>query len=184
MRTVTRTLRRLAPAVLLLAAVAVCGCRYRVGTLMHPQLKTVGLGDFGNETVEPGLEQALRTQLVEQFTTDGSLRPVGRGAADFLVEGRIVDVTTRQVASVKRRDDSDLDEDRDAYQASVFRTTVQVEFRAVVPGRAEPLLTAATVTGTADYSRLPDLSISRDGGVRRALHDASKQIVTAVSEAW
>ena len=54
---------------LLLACVS--GCGYRVGSLMHPQIRTVAVAPVVNETIAYNVSAEVRGLLCEAFMTDG-----------------------------------------------------------------------------------------------------------------
>ena len=169
--------------ILVLAAAGSCA-RYRCGTVGHPELKTVAVTDFGNDTNEARLGTQLQKCLAEHFTVDSALRLTHSDTADAVVSGRVLGYRLRQVAAGKRRDSSARDRDSDAYQATVFRTEVDVEFQVEVPGRTEPLVGPVTVSGAAVFSHLPDLNTARQEGLDRAVNDAAVRMVAALTEAW
>jgi len=158
-----------------------CGA-YHWGSVMHPQVKTLAVGTFTNDTKEGDLSVWLRQQIVEQVMGDGSLRVVSSSSADAIVQGRIIQCLSQGVTSTDRRPVSD--DDSDSYQYSIFRAQVQVEFEVVIPGREEPLVARRVITGYADYSRLADLHIARRRALRQATVEAGIAVVAAITEAW
>ena len=70
-------MRKIHLAALAAFLLVVCGgCGYRVGSLMHPQIKTVAVAPVQNETVEYNLTAQVRNLLCERFMVDGSLKLV------------------------------------------------------------------------------------------------------------
>jgi len=179
-------LRRFALVGACLAALAgLPGCRsYRCGSIMHPQINTLAIGAFQNATEEPRIAPLLRGKLAEQFMTDGSLKVTTLDKADAVIRGRILHYGLRQVAAAKTRDSASRDRDSDAYQTTIFRAEVRVEFEVVIPGRERSVVSAKQVLGTADFSRLPDLNVARREGLGQAANDAARRMVVAVAEAW
>ena len=79
-------MRKIHLAALAAFLLVVCGgCGYRVGSLMHPQIKTVAVAPVQNETVEYNLTAQVRNLLCERFMVDGSLKLVDEKEADCIV---------------------------------------------------------------------------------------------------
>ena len=76
-----------------LLAAAVCalfisGCGYRVGSLMHPQIKSIAIAPVSNDTMLYNVSAQMRGALAECFQTDGSLKVAGEGTVDCAVGSR------------------------------------------------------------------------------------------------
>ena len=67
---------RLPRTLFLLLFLLLGGCGYQVGSLMHPQVKTVAVAPVVNETVAYNVAAEMRGLLCECFITDGSLKLV------------------------------------------------------------------------------------------------------------
>ena len=182
--TVFRFFFRSVPVWAVLGLLLSSGCQYHVGSVMHPQVSSIAVGVIANDTGEPSFSSILRGQLSEQFMRDGSLRLTDVGKADAVVEGEIVKYRTRKLARSEVREDRARDEDSDAYQTVIYRAEVFVTYRVRVPGYETPLLKDVRVTGTADFSRFPDMIIPRQAAFRQALNDAALQICSSVTEGW
>lgn len=169
----------LLPGLLLLA-----GCSsYHAGSLMHPQIKTLAIGEFRNDTEEAFLTAALRQKLADAFTVDGSVRVVARDRADVIVRGTIKRLDLESVAS-RRLSEKSRDENRDNYQTSIYRVTVDVTWELVLPDRRRPVLDPRPAKGVAEFSSLPDYHVARNEALRRAMADAAEQIRSGVVEGW
>lgn len=98
-------MRKIHLAALAAFLLVVCGgCGYRVGSLMHPQIKTVAVAPVQNETVEYNLTAQVRNLLCERFMVDGSLKLVDEKEADCIVYARVTDVRfSRGVVGEKRQ---------------------------------------------------------------------------------
>jgi hypothetical protein len=165
--------------------VGLAGCAtYRAGSLMHPQVKTVAVGEFSNATDVPQLGPWLRQRLADQFMLDGSLRLTTLDRADIVVSGRITDVTMAQIAAVKARSDRARADDRNAYQGEIYRTEVSVQFDTTLRRDERTVLPRQTVRGHADFPRLPDIEMARQDSLKQATVDAAARIVAQITEAW
>jgi len=161
------------------------GCQnYKWGSVGHPEIKTVGVGSFTNKTDQSGLSTLLRSKLVEQFMLDGSVRVVDPDQADVVISGQIRWYHTYTVAQAETRDDKDRDSDRDAYQTTVFGADIRVSYSLRVQGRSEPIRAGHGIRGKSRFWELPDLDTARQDGLRRAVDDAARQLVAAVTEGW
>jgi hypothetical protein len=175
---------RVAAALAAAGAVLLSGCGYRAGSLMHPQIASMAVGSFENATPEPGLTGILRSRLAEHIVSDGSVLLADVDSADAEMTGTIRDVAFNRVASVKAREEDDAIEDADEYQTGIYRVKVLVEYEVRVPGYQNPLIGMQTVAGTADFSRMHDMQLSRNEAVRLALNDAARKMVAGTTEAW
>mgnify|MGYP002642230095 CR=1 FL=1 len=178
--------RRIGGALLAVALLAgTVGCRsYQMGDLMHPQIESIAVGSFQNDTDEARLGSLLQSKLAEQLMVDGSVNVAAATNADAILQGKIVSYAINQLASSRIREKTNRDRESDAYQPAIWRATVTVEFELVRPGSTEALLTKSRTTGYADLSRFPDLNVSRQEGLKLAVNDAATRVTSAVTEAW
>lgn len=158
----------------------VCGgCGYRLGSIAHPQLKTVAVAPVQNETTEVNLTAQVRNLLCERFMTDGSLKLVDEKKADCIVYARIIKVSFSEVSWAKHDK-----EQEDLFVPNEWRVSLIIEFSVVIPGRAEPLVKTRTVSGTADFETGPDQMTGRMNGVRQAAYAAAEKVVSSFTEGW
>ncbi len=161
-------------------ALLICGgCGYRIGNLMHPQIKTVAIAPVQNETVELNLTGYVRNILCERFMTDGSLKLVDESKADCIVYARIVDASFSEVSWAKNDKDQ-----KDIFVPNEWKAKLTIEYSVVIPGNAEPLVRAKTVQGSANFDTGPDPMSGRLNGVRQAAYAAAGLIVASFTEGW
>ncbi|MBN2449746.1 MAG: hypothetical protein JXR77_05115 [Lentisphaeria bacterium] len=174
------------PAVVLLAALALGGggCAYRWGSVMHPQIRSLAVGSFDNETRDAAATALLRDSLSEAISTQAGLMLAQPAAADAIVEGRILNLRQEPLARAKVRDERTARDDSDEYQTVLYRLQASVEFRVRIPGREQPFIETRRVTGQADLGNWPDQNVFQADALDRALDDAARQIVAIVTEAW
>lgn len=91
---------------LLLACVS--GCGYRVGSLMHPQIRTVAVAPVVNETIAYNVSAEVRGLLCEAFMTDGSLKLVDMSKADCIVYARVLGVNFSEISWATKSNDFDV----------------------------------------------------------------------------
>ena len=70
---------RVVPAALMsLMVIFLSSCGYHMGSMMHPQIKTVAIAEVRNETREVLAGTIMRKQLAERFGDDAGSSPVRR----------------------------------------------------------------------------------------------------------
>ena len=67
---------------------------YKVGDIMHPQIKTIGIGKIQNVTDQPRLSVFMIEKLKERFMQDASVKVVPVAEADIIITGKITDYRT------------------------------------------------------------------------------------------
>ena len=162
---------------LLLLSLLVSGCGYRIGSIMHPQVKSIAIAPIKNETMEPDASALLRQALAEQFVVDGSLKVKSLQEADCIVYAQIKEVAVDGVVRTSR--DSEMN-----FSMSEWRAKTKVEFTVIIPGRTKPLVSKRTVSGSANFQVLTDQSITRQRGVQQSLRDVADKVVQSIVEAW
>ncbi len=188
MQSIIHSLRKV-PAALFAAGLLSAfmpGCAgYHHGSLMHPQIKSIAVGSFQNDTEEAGLTVQLRQKLADFLMNDGSVTVKSEENADAVLRGRIVRYEMSGLGARRVSDSgSGGSNKRDAYQTTIYKTTVTVEYELVIPGMRTPVLDKREATGDAEYSLLSDLNVARDEALRRATQEAAKKIAAGVTEAW
>ena len=176
----TRRLRK-SLALCLLALVCVvsgvsCGY-YHMGSMMHPQIKTIAISTIRNDTREPLLTELARTQIAARFQSDNSLKLVSKEEADCILYVRLVNVTS----SMLRYNPGYVE---DEYRPAEFRVNLSAEMEVLIPGRSEPLIKKRSVSGGANYQYNVDPQVGRYYGLRQACYDLGGQIVEYTTEAW
>lgn len=78
-----------------------CGCGYRVGSLLPKDIKTVAVPMFENKTPEPELEVMVTNGIIQEFITDGSLQVVEEENADTILLGEIIDYRREPIRYTK-----------------------------------------------------------------------------------
>lgn len=163
----------------ILACVVLSGCGYRLGSLGHPQLKSVAVAPVTNDTLTYNAAAHLRGLLSESFQTDGTMKLTDMKKADCIVYARITDTKFKAISWSSRSSKGE-----DSYQPNQWQVNMSVEYSVIIPGKAAPLIKNKTVKGSAQFMSGPDLEISRDYATRQAAFDAAKKIVSAITEAW
>ncbi len=157
---------------------ALAGCGYHLGSVMHPQIKTIGVPPVVNDTNVYNLSAEMRGLLAEQFMVDGSLKVVNVKSADCLIYVKIIEVAYSEITQ------RSYDSDNEIFVPNEWEARVTAEFSVVLPGRRDPLLPARVVTGRANFQAPSDLETTRQRGIRQALRDAAQLMVEYTTEGW
>ena len=172
-------LRRIAAASLVLGCVFLlssCGY-YHMGSMMHPQIKTIAIATIRNDTREPLLTELARAQIAARFQSDNSLKLVSREEADCILYVRLV-----RVATSMSRYNPGYEEDE--YRPAEFFLSLTAEMEVLIPGRSEPLIPLRTVTAGANYQYNVDPQVGKYYGMRQACFNLGGEIVEYTTEAW
>ena len=155
------------------------GCGYQIGVrgMMHPQIQTIAIAPVVNNTLEPLASDQLRMQLAGAFQTDGALKLKRLSNADCIIYPVITSVVNETV------EDASFDGGV-TYRPEKFRLTVTVQFKVVIPGSGSMLLNNGKAVGRAEYEVLADPATARQSALKYACFQASKSIVTQLTEAW
>ena len=155
---------------------ASCGY-YHMGSMMHPQIKTIAISAIRNDTREPLLTELARTQIAARFQSDNSLKLVQKEDADCILYVRLIDVTT----SVMRYNPG---YEEDEYRPAEFHLNLTAEMEVLIPGRSEPLIRKRSVSGSSNYQYNVDPQVGKYYGLRQACFDLGGEIVEYTTEAW
>lgn len=165
----------LSPALILFFLVP--GCGYQMGSIMHPQVKSIAIAPVLNETMIPNAAAFMRQALAEQFQWDASIRVESMEKADCILYGRILDVKNK--STMQQSYDGEQ-----RYTPSEWDAEVKFEFVVIIPGRTEALIPNRQVVGHASYQVLADHEITKKRGIQQACRDAAEQAVVYTVEAW
>ena len=160
-----------------LTAFLLPGCGYHLGSISHPQIKTVAIADVKNETYEVLAGTLLRNILAERFQFDNSLKLTSMDKADCIVYARVVNISN---SGISWNFNSKVED----YRANEYRLSVVVQYTVLMPGRAKPLVPQSIASGSSLYLFALDPAIGRVGALKQALLRVSNQIVVATTEAW
>lgn len=173
-----KSLFRLPAAALLITVAALTSsCGYQMGSLMHPQIKTIAIAEIRNDTKEPLLTPVLRNQLAARFQTDNSLALKSKSTADCILYCRIIESKTASI----REDSTDGNE---TYRPSEFEITITAEFTVLIPGKSKPLIPNRKVKTSAKYQYNADPNEGKYYGMRQCAYNLANLIVQYTTEAW
>lgn len=166
--------------VLLMTAVVLLmtgGCGYRIGTMGHPQIKTIAVAIVKNDTTIYNLSAIMRNVLAEQFMLDGSLKVVSEKKADCILYARIVEATSSEVT------ESSSSTDR-SFEPEEWQIRVTAEYSVIIPGQKTPLIPLRKVTGSANFQAPGDMDSAMRRGAAQACRKAAVEMVEFTTEAW
>jgi len=106
---------------LALAAGLLAGCGYSTRGNLPGHIKTVAVPIFKNRTLEPGVDSAITSGVVNAFSSGGRVRVVPVTEADAILEGEVTGYSLEGVAFNRNA----------VVQAYRLRLTLNVEFRDV-----------------------------------------------------
>ena len=164
-------------SLLFLSLFLLSGCGYHMGSMMHPQIKTIAIAEIVNDTREPLLTAVMRNQLAAQFQFDNSLSLKTKDQADCVLYCRITKIESRTIRT------SSTDDDR-TYRPSEFQISITAEFTVLIPGKSEPLVAKRTVSASSNYQYNADPNVGRYYGMRQAAYNLANLIVQYTTEAW
>jgi hypothetical protein len=153
------------------------GSGYHMGSMAHPQIKTIAIAPVTNESLAYNAAADLRGMLCDQFMFDGSFKIQEQGTADCIVYARILSVLTAEVMSASYNNNK-------TYTAAEWSATVKVEFTVIIPGRKDPLVLKRIVSGVTNYQVEADVETNRRRGITMACRDAAQQLVQYTTEAF
>jgi hypothetical protein len=153
----------LAVATLLLA-----GCGYSTSGNLPDHIKTVAVPIFRNRTLEPGVETAITSGVVNAFSSGGRVRVVPLAEADAILEGEVVGYSLDGLAF-----------DRNAnVRAYRLRVVLNVEFRDV--RRSALLWRQEGLQETSDFQvagSVSDTVARGQGAVLQAAAEIGRKVV-------
>ena len=149
---------------------------YHVGSLMHPQIKSIAIGDVINDTAAYNASYRLKQLLAEEFMTDGSLELANRRVADAIIFARIISVGFSSITNKEKGDG--------IKHPIEWRVRVVVEYSAIVPGEKNPLV-KSRVNGEAYCQATANTADEmRQRAIMMACRNAAQKIVQSTVEAW
>lgn len=151
---------------------------YKLGHVMHPQIKTVGIGQVINQTDQPRLSVFMVEKLKERFMQDASLKVVPTSEADIILTGKI----TNYNINARGRSHQEERENGQGFFSLIFSTSVTFTYE--VKTKKDWELLKGSVTDKADFTELIDQYEERKNAFRRASYEVAKKVVSEITEAW
>lgn len=160
---------------LVVLLLAITGCAgYQLGSMLPPDIQTVFVPTFNNETDEPLLEVEATRRTITTIQRDGSLRIAPRADADSELVVTLTDFDMHALA---------FDRDRRA-AAEEYRIYITAAIRLERIGTGEIIAEDARVRGETTFELFGDLTSAKLDAIPDASEDLAQQIISALVEAW
>jgi hypothetical protein len=153
---------------LVLAAVLLAGCGYGTRGSLPDHIKTVAVPIFKNRTLEPGVESAITSGVVNAFSSGGRVKVVALDEADAILQGEVVGYSLEGLSF-------DTNANVRAYR---LRVVLNVEFRDV--RRSEMLWRQEGLSETSDFQvagQVSDTIARGQGAVQQAAAEIGRKVV-------
>lgn len=151
------------------------GCAgYQLGSMLPPDIQTVHIATFINETEEPLLEIATTRAAIGEMQRDGSLRIASADEADALLTVRLTDFRLQPLAYDRTR----------RAAAEEYRMFITASIVMIRQATGEIIAEADRVTGDATFFLVGDMTSSKQTGLPDAAQDLAQQIISRLVEAW
>lgn len=153
---------------LVLAALLVAGCGYSTRGSLPDHIKTVAVPIFKNRTLEPGVESAITSGVVNAFSSGGRVKVVPLDEADAVLQGEVVGYSLDGLSF-------DTNANVRAYR---LRLVLNVEFRDV--RRSAMLWRQEGLSETSDFQvagQVSDTIARGQGAVQQAAAEIGRKVV-------
>ena len=153
---------------LVLAAVLLAGYGYSTRGSLPEHIKTVAVPIFKNRTLEPGVESAITSGVVNAFSSGGRVKVVPLDEADAILQGEVVGYSL---------DGSSFDTNANV-RAYRLRVVLNVEFRDV--RRSAMLWRQEGLSETSDFQvagQVSDTIARGQGAVQQAAAEIGRKVV-------
>jgi outer membrane lipopolysaccharide assembly protein LptE/RlpB len=153
---------------LALAALLLAGCGYSTRGSLPDHIKTVAVPIFKNRTLEPGVESAITSGVVNAFSSGGRVKVVPLDEADAILQGEVVGYSLDGLSF-------DTNANVRAYR---LRVVLNVEFRDV--RRSAMLWRQEGLSETSDFQvagQVSDTIARGQGAVQQAAAEIGRKVV-------
>lgn len=153
---------------LVLAVVLLAGCGYSTRGSLPDHIKTVAVPIFKNRTLEPGVESAITSGVVNAFSSGGRVKVVPVDEADAILQGEVVGYSLDGLSF-------DTNANVRAYR---LRVVLNVEFRDV--RKSAMLWRQEGLSETSDFQvagQVSDTIARGQGAVQQAAAEIGRKVV-------
>ncbi|QSH40163.1 LPS assembly lipoprotein LptE [Lentisphaerota bacterium ZTH] len=174
---INKTLKIFVMAACVISLTLISGCGYKVGSIMHPQVKSIAVAPVINDTISYNLAAVMRNRLTEAIMRDGSLKVKNLREADCILYARIVEIN--YVETTPATYDNQV-----TYRPAEWRVWMKVEFSVIIPGKKEPLIKKRTIEASTLFQIQADLFVNRNRANRQVCWKASRLVTQMITEGW
>lgn len=170
--------RRAVLGTLLLCASSLAGCGYMVGNTFGPEVRTVDVPIFQNDTFRRGIEYQLTEAVQKEIQTRTPFRLANGPNADTRLTGRIVDFRKNVLGETQNDDPREL-------QVSLYVVVTWEDLRTgqLLATQEVPLQPQAIpVQGLAEFA--PEVGQSLATATQDATDRLARQIVNMMEVPW
>ena len=153
---------------LVLVALVLAGCGYSTRGSLPDHIRTVAVPIFKNRTLEPGVDSAITSGVVDAFSSGGRVKMVPIDEADAILQGEVVSYSLDGLAF-------DQNANVGAYR---LQGVLNVEFRDV--RKSAPLWPQEGLSATSDFQvqgAVSDTIAGGRGAVSRAAAEIGRKVV-------
>jgi hypothetical protein len=160
---------------LIVTGVILTGCvGYRLGSMLPPDIKTVHVPTFINNTEEPLLEIAATRAAIQEIQRDGSLKIAPEETADSILTVRL----TRF-----RLEALEYDRERRA-AADEYRAYLTASMQLVRRGSGDVIAASENIEGDATFLLTGDLTSAKESVFPEVSEDLAQRLVSRMVETW
>jgi hypothetical protein len=159
----------------MMACAAFTGCTsYHLGSALPPNLKTIYVPTFANETGHPQLEFDTTSATLREFQKDGTLKVTSQDQADAILETKLV---RYELVPLRYRSDQRT-------TANEYRLILTADV-VLLDGRTRKVLMQTSgVIGESTFLATSDLQAQERNALPTAARDLAHHIVETVVEYW
>ncbi|UDQ97107.1 LPS assembly lipoprotein LptE [Lentisphaerota bacterium WC36G] len=153
------------------------GCGYHIGSINHPQFKSLAIAPVTNETLTYNASSILRGKLTEKCTVFSNLKLKSQKTADAILYCKILKITTREIVDTST-------DNQEIFRPAEWELVMEVEYSILIPGRKRPLIDKRIVVGRSNFQYLGDYTTSKRNGINQASQRLATKIINQATEAW
>lgn len=154
-------------------------CGYHMGSIAHPQIKTIAIAPIKNETYIPNASEYMRQALSESFQKDGSWKVKEVNEADCIMYARVLDIKISATNITSNKSNTSI-----TYMTALFTMAITLEFTVIIPGRSKPLIATTQVSDSTQYQVPADIYTAQQSALQQACYMVAMTAVSATTEAW
>ncbi len=158
-----------------LLLLSLSGCvGYQLGSMLPPDIRTVYVPTFANETEEPLIEVEATRAAIRAIQRDGSLQLAGDDVADAVLEVTLINFDLVPLAFARER--------RAAAEEYRLYLTAAYTLRRRATG--ETIIESPRIRGESTFFFVGDLTSAKQDALPDAAEDLGRRIINEAVEMW